>query len=150
MSAATYLGIERPGIPTWKSVMFPELTCPEISPVTLSLASALPPKPTQDYRHGQSLYRDGRASQTRYYIPKVTPNWVSFGGMTVPAATALMPTVAWRLVSMSMEPDPSLNKFFEPEKLTGAGFAETVLLNEPTDTPPNESKIGISAPTRGH
>jgi hypothetical protein len=40
---------------------------------------------------------------------------------------------------MSMEPDPSLNKFFWPEKLTGAGFAETLLLNElrePIDRPP--------------
>ena len=59
--------------------------------------------------------------------------------MIEPAATALMPTDAWRSALMSMEPDPSLNKFFWPEKLTGAGFAETVLLNElrePIDRPP--------------
>jgi len=63
------------------------------------------------------------------------PNCVTFGGRIVPAAMALRPTDAWRLVSMSMEPDPSPNKFFLPEKLTGAGFAERVLLNEPTDRP---------------
>jgi hypothetical protein len=37
---------------------------------------------------------------------------------------------------MSMELDPSLNRFFWPEKLTGAGFAESVLLNEGIDRPP--------------
>ncbi len=53
--------------------------------------------------------------------------------MIVPAATALMPTEAWKLALTSIEPDPLLNRFFWPEKLTGAGFAERVLLNEPTD-----------------
>jgi hypothetical protein len=82
-------------------------------------------------------------------IPKVTPNWVTFGGIIVPAATALMPTEAWRLVSMSMEPDPSLNRFFWPEKLTGAGFAERDLLNEPIDRLPKVQYAGeISAPPR--
>ena len=71
--------------------------------------------------------------------------------MIVPAATALMPTVAWRLVSMSMEPDPWLNKFFWPEKLTGAGFAETVLLNLPTDRLSKvPCKIWISASHRNN
>ena len=54
--------------------------------------------------------------------------------MIEPAATALMPTDAWRLASTSMEPDPSLNRFFWPEKLSGAGFAESDLLNEPIVT----------------
>jgi hypothetical protein len=66
----------------------------------------------------------------RYNIPKVIPNWVTFGGIIVPAATALIPTDAWRLVLMSMEPDASLNRFFWPEKLSGAGFAARDLLNE--------------------
>jgi len=70
----------------------------------------------------------------RYNIPKVIPNWVTFGGIIVPAATALIPTDAWRLVLMSMEPDASLNRFFWPEKLSGAGFAESDLLNEPIVT----------------
>jgi hypothetical protein len=69
----------------------------------------------------------------RFYIPKVTPNWVTFGGTIVPTALAVMPTVAWTLASTSMELDPSLNRFFLPEKLTGAGFAEMFLLNEPID-----------------
>ena len=76
------------------------------------------------------------AEPRKYNIPKVIANWVTFGGIIVPAATALMPTDAWRLASMSMEPDPSLNRFFWPEKLTGAGFAERLLLNEPIDRPP--------------
>ena len=64
----------------------------------------------------------------------------------MPAATALMPTEAWRSVLRSMEPDPSLNRFFWPEKLTGAGFARRVLLNEPIDRrAKHESKIGVSA-----
>ena len=58
--------------------------------------------------------------------------------MIEPAATALMPTVALRSALMSIEPDPSLNRFFWPEKLTGAGFAETFLSNEPTDRLPKE------------
>ena len=58
---------------------------------------------------------------------------MNFGGIIVPAAVALKPTVAWRVASTSTEPDPSLNRFFFPEKLTGAGFAERVLLNEPID-----------------
>ena len=70
--------------------------------------------------------------------------------MTVPAAMAPMAMDAWRSALMSMEPDPSLNRFFDPVKLTGAGFAETFLLKEPTDRPPNESKIRISAPPRDH
>jgi hypothetical protein len=53
--------------------------------------------------------------------------------MILPAALALMLTDTWRLVSKSMETDPSLNRFFWPEKLTGAGFAEMFLLNEPID-----------------
>jgi hypothetical protein len=44
---ATYPGIERPGIPTWKSVMLPELICPEILARTLNLASTLPPNTTR-------------------------------------------------------------------------------------------------------
>ena len=72
-------------------------------------------------------------AQIQYNIPKAIPNWVTFGGMIEPAATALMATDAWRSASMSMEPDPSLNRFFWPEKLTGAGFAERDLLNEPID-----------------
>jgi len=58
---------------------------------------------------------------------------VTFGGMIEPAATALIPMDALRSALMSMEPDPSLNRFFWPEKLTGAGFAARVLLNEPID-----------------
>jgi hypothetical protein len=56
--------------------------------------------------------------------------------MILPAALALMLTDTWRLVSKSMETDPSLNRFFWPEKLTGAGFAERVLLNMGIDIPP--------------
>jgi hypothetical protein len=55
--------------------------------------------------------------------------------MSVPEATALTSTDAWRLVSMSMEPDPSPNRLFWPEKLTGvaAEFADWELLNELAD-----------------
>jgi hypothetical protein len=71
----------------------------------------------------------------------------------LPMATALMPTDAWRLVLMSMEPDPSLNRFLWPEKPIGSGFPERVLLNVGIDRSPpgysiHESRIGISAPPR--
>jgi hypothetical protein len=60
---------------------------------------------------------------------------VSFGGTIEPAAVAPMLTDAWRLVLMSIEPDPWLKRVFWPEKVTGAEFAARVLLNEPTDKP---------------
>lgn len=43
----SYPGIERPGIPTWKSGMLPELTFPEIFAAILKFASMLPSNAAQ-------------------------------------------------------------------------------------------------------
>lgn len=76
--------------------MLGELTCPERFPETLSVASALPLKPT------------------------IISSWVMFGGVIEPVTTALMFTDAWRLALMLMELDPLLYKFPWPVKLTGS------------------------------
>jgi len=116
-------GIEKPGIPTWKSGMLPELICPEILAKTSNLAATLPPN------------------------TKSSANSLIFGGIIVPAATAPMPMDAWTLASRSRETDalgvieifPAFmghlmfvwNRFFSPEKSTGVE-CETDLLNAPT------------------
>jgi hypothetical protein len=100
-SATTYLGIERPGIPTWKSVMLPELTCPEISPVTLRLASALPPKTTKD--HQRSIVVLGWPSLANAVShTKVDPKLGEFRGNNCACGDG---TNAYRCLEVSIDVD---------------------------------------------
>jgi hypothetical protein len=46
LRVSTYPGKERPGTPTSKSGMLPELTCPVTLAVTLKFASMVPSNPT--------------------------------------------------------------------------------------------------------
>jgi hypothetical protein len=49
VSESAYPGIERPGMPIWKSGMLPELTFPVTLAVMLKFASMVPPSPKQRF-----------------------------------------------------------------------------------------------------
>ena len=49
VSKSAYPGIERPGMPIWKSGMLPELTFPVTLAVMLKFASMVPPSPKQRF-----------------------------------------------------------------------------------------------------
>jgi len=76
---ATYPGIEKPGIPTWKSVMLPELTCPEILARTLNLASTLPSNSTQRLPTW-SIFALGTPSLAHSIRTKIQPKLADFRG----------------------------------------------------------------------